>query len=115
MTLVDGLPSVDALQRVGDEVPGHKSINLIHGGKTPLLPADELARIGFKMVLYSTPALYVAARAMLDSMHRLCESHDLGSIAGESVTFKQFQDLIESSYLARDEVQPVPLRRARAV
>ena len=41
VVLIDGLPSIDALKRVGDEVPGHKVINLIHGGKTPLLPSTS--------------------------------------------------------------------------
>ena len=48
---------------MGDEVPGHKVINLIHGGKTPLLPSSQLHDLGFKIVLYSTPALYVATNS----------------------------------------------------
>ena len=68
VTLIDGLPSVEALERVGEEVPGHKVINLIHGGKTPLLPSQQLHDLGFKIVLYSTPALYTATRTMLEAM-----------------------------------------------
>src|SRR5581483_181842 len=104
VTLIDGLRSLDDARRVASEVPGPKQINLIYGGKTPLLAADELARMGFKVILYSTPALYVAVRAVSDSMRQLRDSHDLGSIAGSSVTFKQFQDLIESSYLGKQEL-----------
>ncbi len=101
VTLVDGLPSREALQRVGSEVPGHKIINLIHGGKTPLLPSDELHDLGFKIVLYSTPALYTAARAMLDSMSRLAVTRQLGSISDESIAFRDFQGMLESAYFQR--------------
>jgi 2-methylisocitrate lyase-like PEP mutase family enzyme len=101
VTLIDGLKSLDDARRVADEVPGPKQINLIYGGKTPLLPAGDLAQMGFKVLLYSTPALYVAVRALRESMARLRVSHDLGSIASDSVTFKEFQELIESSYVAR--------------
>jgi 2-methylisocitrate lyase-like PEP mutase family enzyme len=101
VTLVDGLPSREALQRVGTEVPGHKIINLIHGGKTPLLPSDELHELGFKIVLYSTPALYTAARAMLDSMSRLAVTRQLGSISEESIAFRDFQGMLESAYFQR--------------
>ena len=76
VTLIDGLPSVEALRRVGEEVPGHKVINLIHGGKTPLLPSQQLHDLGFKIVLYSTPALYTR-RAMLETMTRLAQTRDL--------------------------------------
>ena len=101
VTLVDGLPSREALQRVGSEVPGHKIINLIHGGKTPLLASDELHDLGFKIVLYSTPALYTAARAMLDSMSRLAVTRQLGSISDESIAFRDFQGMLESAYFQR--------------
>ncbi len=101
VTLVDGLASVEALKRVGGEVPGHKVINLIHGGKTPLLPSQELHDLGFKIVLYSTPALYVAANAMLKLMTVLRETRDLSSISEESATFREFQAFIEGQYFRR--------------
>jgi 2-methylisocitrate lyase-like PEP mutase family enzyme len=101
VTLVDGLPSAEALARVGSEVPGHKVINLIEGGKTPLLPSDELHRLGFKIVLYSTPALYTAARTMLDLMTRLAKTRELRSISEESMAFRDFQALMESHYFGR--------------
>jgi methylisocitrate lyase len=99
--LIDGLPSVDALKRIGDEVPGHKIINLIHGGKTPLLPSDQLHALGFKIVLYSTPALYTAANTMLKAMTLLRESRELGSISDQSVSFRDFQQFIEAQYFRR--------------
>ncbi|HEX3344585.1 MAG TPA: isocitrate lyase/PEP mutase family protein [Polyangiaceae bacterium] len=101
VTLIDGLPSVEALRRIGEEVPGHKVINLIHGGKTPLLPSQQLHDLGFKIVLYSTPALYTAARTMLDAMTKLAATKELGSISDESMTFRDFQGLIESQYFQR--------------
>src|SRR5262249_18012888 len=39
LTLIDGLRTLDELKRVGAEVPGLKQINLIYGGKTPILSA----------------------------------------------------------------------------
>jgi len=101
VTLVDGLASVDALKRVGDEVPGHKVINLIHGGKTQLLPSQQLHDLGFKIVLYSTPALYVAANAMIKAMTTLRETRELSSISDESTTFREFQAFVEGQYLRR--------------
>jgi methylisocitrate lyase len=38
--------------------------NMTEFGKTPLLPADELARLGYKMVIWPVTSLRVAARAM---------------------------------------------------
>jgi 2,3-dimethylmalate lyase len=112
VTLVDGLPSIEALRRVGQEVPGHKVINLIHGGKTPLLPSAQLHELGFKIVLYSTPALYTATRTMLETMTRLARTGELECISNDSVTFRDFQHLIETTYLKRHGsaglAQPAP-------
>ena len=99
--LIDGLASVEALERVGAEVPGHKVINLIHGGKTPLLSARRLHELGFKIVLYSTPALYTAAHTMLGAMKRLRETGELDSISSLSIGFSDFQRLIEGHYFSR--------------
>jgi 2-methylisocitrate lyase-like PEP mutase family enzyme len=99
--LIDGLPSVEALKRIGQEVPGHKVINLIHGGKTPLLHSDELHALGFKIVLYSTPALYTATHTMLQMMKLLHETRALGSISAASSTFRDFQQFVESRYFRR--------------
>lgn len=101
VTLIDGLPSIDALRRIGDEVPGHKIINLIHGGKTPLLPSDQLHELGFKIVLYSTPALYTAVDAMLGAMSVLHTTRTLDSISDRSVSFPEFQRFIEDNYFSR--------------
>ena len=99
--LIDGLPSVAALERVAAEVPGHKIINLIYGGKTPLLSSRRLHELGFKIVLYSTPALYTAAHTMLAAMKVLRDTGELESLSPQSVTFRDFQKLIEDRYLAR--------------
>lgn len=101
VTLVDGLRSLEDMKRVAGEVPGPKQINLILGGKTPLLAAPVLHEMGFKVVLYSTPALYVAARAMTDTLATLRRTHDLSAIAGASVPFGEFQALVEATYLDR--------------
>lgn len=101
LVLIDGLPSLEAIKRVGQEVPGHKVINLIHGGKTPLLASDRLHELGFKIILYSTPALYTATLAMVNAMTLLCQTGQLSSISQESVSFKDFQQFIESWYFRR--------------
>lgn len=101
ITLIDGLRSLDDAKRVCDEVPGKKQVNLMYGGKTPIVSAAELAKLGFKVALYSTPALYVAMNAVAHWMKVLHDTHDLGAIKDVSVTFRAFQDFIESRYTAK--------------
>ena len=74
---------------------------MIHGGKTPLLPSDQLHALGFKIVLYSTPALYTAVNAMLSAMSVLKVTRRLDSISEQSVSFREFQQFIEEEYFHR--------------
>lgn len=108
-TIVDGLRSLADMQRVAEEVPGPKQLNLILGGKTPILSNAEVARMGFKIALYSTPALYLATQAMLDGLKTLRAAEDLNAIAQDSVGFGRFQELIEGHHTAR---RPRPRVRA---
>jgi 2-methylisocitrate lyase-like PEP mutase family enzyme len=101
VTIIDGLRSVDDAQRVADEVPGHKQVNLIYGGKTPLMSTARYHELGFKVVLYSTPALYLTSKALLDELAVLRETGDLGAISAQSTRFDEFQEFIEGRYLKK--------------
>lgn len=96
--LIDGLRSPEAVRRVAEEVPGHKQINLIYGGVTEMRTVAEYHKMGFKIIQFSTPTLYVAAKALWTSMKQLQETEDLNSIASMSVGFKEFQGFIENWY-----------------
>ncbi len=101
VTLIDGLRTLDDVKRVGQEVPGLKQINLIYGGKTPLLSAAEFHALGFKVVLYSTPALFLAGAALIKGLKTLREAGHLGAIGDQSIHFKTFQEFIEGRYLRK--------------
>jgi 2-methylisocitrate lyase-like PEP mutase family enzyme len=99
--LIDGLKSVDAMKRVADEVPGHKQVNLIYGGVTPIFPAQELHQLGFKVIQYSTPALYIAAEALWRWLPVLHKTKDLGELSEMSTTFQEFQKFMQDCYATR--------------
>ena len=98
ITLVDGIASLDNARRVSAEVPGPKQLNLIYGGKTPILPTDEFFAMGFKIVVYSTPTLFVTAEALQKQMHILHETRDLNAVATFSQSFHEFQHFIQKHY-----------------
>ena len=63
----------EEIARVAAEVNGPKLINMVEGGRTPLLPLAELEALGFAIVLYANAALRAAllgARTVLQSLHR---------------------------------------------
>jgi methylisocitrate lyase len=60
----EALRTGEELRTFSGAVPGPLLVNMTEFGRTPLLPAAELARLGYKMVIWPVSALRVAARAM---------------------------------------------------
>ncbi len=92
---VEAPQSPDELRRIPRDVPGIHIANMVFGGKTPLLPREELAAIGFAGILYANAALQAAMLAMKDVMAHL---HKHGSLAGTEdkvISFADRQQLVD--------------------
>jgi len=59
------------MARICSEVPGHHLANMVEGGRTPVLPPERLAALGFKIAAYPLTLLSAAARAMRDALSAL--------------------------------------------
>jgi 2-methylisocitrate lyase-like PEP mutase family enzyme len=63
--LIDALASVEEMKAFCAVCPGiPKMINIIEGGKTPILSPVELGKIGYSLIVYSVSLLGVSMRAM---------------------------------------------------
>ena len=62
----EALTSAGDLRTFATAVPVPLLANMTEFGRTPLLSADELARLGYKMVIWPVTVLRVAARSMQD-------------------------------------------------
>jgi 2-methylisocitrate lyase-like PEP mutase family enzyme len=92
---VEAPQSLDELRRIPQAVPGIHIANMVFGGKTPLLPREELASIGFAGILYANAALQAAMLAMKDVMAHL---HAHGSLSGAEdrlISFAERQRLVD--------------------
>ena len=77
------------------------------GGQTPVLPPDELFRLGFAMALYPTTVLFRVAHTIERALADLKSGKAMES--GEGVDFSAFKDItgyadwarIEETYKAR--------------
>ena len=73
-------------------------------GRTPLLPAAELARLGYKMVIWPVSALRVAARAMEASTRDLARAGSQAAWLDRMQTRRELYELIGyHDYEALDE------------
>jgi 2-methylisocitrate lyase-like PEP mutase family enzyme len=71
------------------QVPGHHIVNLVFGGKTPILSRDDLAAAGFAGILYANVALQASLLAM---QKVLAHVHTTGSTDGIEDMVMSFDD-----------------------
>lgn len=100
---IDAPHSVDELRRIGAEVPGRLVANISESGLTPTLPARELERLGFDIVLYPTGALRSAAAIVQEYFAYLHEKGDTAGWAGPMLSLEDFNSLVGlQDYQRRD-------------
>ena len=71
-------------------------MNLIEGGKTPLVSVKEAESMGFKIVFFGLTALYSAARGMMDVLKLLKAEENAQSYLDRLITFPQFEEIVNT-------------------
>jgi 2-methylisocitrate lyase-like PEP mutase family enzyme len=93
-SFIEAPDSKERLEEIGQRSPAPNVANMIEGGKTPVLPKEELARLGFHLILYPLAGLFASARA-IETMYQKLRAD--GTTLGEEdrlMTFPEFNDLI---------------------
>ena len=91
-SFIEAPGSVEQLAEIGRRVPKPMVANMIEGGKTPVLPREQLAAMGFQLILYPLAGLFAAAKA-IRTVYEQVYRH--GTTTGESqMTFAEFNELI---------------------
>jgi methylisocitrate lyase len=91
---VEAPESVEEMIRIAQEVPGPLVVNLIEGGRTPILPLDELQKMGYTHVGYVLTGLFAAARALQKAYGHLLALGGSAGLEGELMPFREFTSLI---------------------
>ena len=111
--------SVEELRRIGQEFGNTILLaNMVERSKTPLLPAAELGKLGFKIILFANAALYLGAYAIRDGLQVLREKGTTESLMDRMMTFKERQELVgleRADAYERDLVERVRARSLTTV
>lgn len=94
---VEAPRSMDEMVRIGREINAPLVANMIEGGATPLVAADELYRIGFKIVLYPLSVLFASAHAATEVLKELIKRGTTKGFRGGMTDFDRFNDLVDLS------------------
>ena len=92
VVFVEAPQSRAELEAVADEFGVPTFANMIEGGQTPYLPAEELDAIGFDIVVYPLSGLFAATRALQEAYGAIAA--DGTAEAAATVGFDEFEAAI---------------------
>ncbi len=91
-SFIEAPSSVEQLAEIGRRVPKPMVANMIEGGKTPVLPRDQLAAMGFQLILYPLAGLFAAAKAIRTVYEQVYREGTANRTS--QMTFAEFNELI---------------------
>src|SRR5881227_2834594 len=91
---VEGPQTVEELRVVGREVRGPALVNVFEGGKTPMLGAQELEAMGFRLGIYPSQTHRAAIRAAQRVLAAMKRDGDTRAIETELATFQEREDAV---------------------
>ncbi len=109
VTFVEAPESVETMRKIPQVLSVPQVVNVVVGGKTPVLDRKELAAMGFALVLYANVALQGAIAGMQTALKQLKASGRMDEASAVVASFterqrlvkKPFFDELESKYAAR--------------
>jgi len=78
ITFLEAPESLEQMRRYCETVPGFKTANLVEDGKTPWLAPNELADVGYSVVLYPVSLLLHTIHAMQAAAGRIANEGEGG-------------------------------------
>ena len=100
---VEAVTQGDEVRAVPERLPTPQLINLVIGGRTPIVTADELSRLGYSFVLYANAALQGAVAGMQGALGALRRAGNLEEDPALVAPFSERQRLVGKP--AMDELE----------
>jgi methylisocitrate lyase len=91
---VEAPQSMDELREIGRRLPPPLVANMVEGGATPDLSAEELAALGFQWVVYPVAGLFAATHALQTVYAHLRTDGHTRAMRDRQVGFGEFNTLI---------------------
>ncbi len=91
---IEATQSLDEVRSLPQLLAAPQLVNIVIGGKTPALTADELGSLGYGLVLYANASLQAAVLGMQNALSVLKKDGRLDESGGLVATFAERQRLV---------------------
>jgi len=95
LIFIESPESIEEMQKINSEFSKIPTLaNMVEGGRSPNLTIDELEKLGFSIVIFSTGPLYSATKGVKDYLTELKTKGTTSSRINKMISFKEFNELI---------------------
>jgi 2-methylisocitrate lyase-like PEP mutase family enzyme len=98
VTFVEAPERADDIRKIPKRLSVPQVINVVVGGKTPVFAQDELAKMGFGLVLYANVALQGAIAGMQGALKQLRTSGRMDEASALVASFAERQRLVKKPF-----------------
>lgn len=98
ITFVEAPEDLNELKRIASELSCPQVVNVVIGGKTPCLPQQVFADMGFGIVLYANAALQGAIRGMSNALSHLKTRGELHEDLNLVASFEERQRFVQKPF-----------------
>lgn len=92
---VEAPKSVEEMKKIGKSIDAPLVANMIEGGATPVLPSNDLHKMGFNLILYPLSVLYANTFATIQILKELRKTGTTLKLKDSLVNFDQFNDIVD--------------------
>ncbi|ABX12152.1 putative methylisocitrate lyase [Nitrosopumilus maritimus SCM1] len=100
---VEAPRSIEEMKQIGKSIKAPLVANMIEGGATPISSAQDLHKMGFKIILYPLSVLFANTFATMNILQELKKTGTTSKYKNKVVNFDQFNDLVELSKFRKME------------
>ncbi|MBN1932557.1 MAG: oxaloacetate decarboxylase [Desulfobacterales bacterium] len=102
---VEAPQTVDQMRQITEILKGTPVlINMVEGGKTPVLPVKELGKMGFRIAIYPTSAWMAAIKSIQKVLYELKRQGTTDGLREDMVSFHEMFEIVGlSKYIALEE------------
>lgn len=93
---VEAPRNIDEMKRISSAVHAPLVANMVeHGGKTPILSAQELKKLGYKMAIYPCSLWMASIKSMQELLVVLKNDGMTGRFASKMVSFREMFEIVD--------------------
>jgi carboxyvinyl-carboxyphosphonate phosphorylmutase len=91
---IEAYENIEQMKRSVESVSAPLSLNLIEGGKTPIVNIKQVEEMGFKIVALPLTTLWATTKAVINTLKIFKETGSTQSCLSELTTWAEFNEII---------------------